>query len=143
MKNQLEGLNLVDLLSERHSQLRRKVRTQWLEAGMDDITQTESHMLSILEKERMTIAETARKINFTRQAAHKCAQGLIEKGYIDFTRNNQRDKLLILTENGKKYCSGTLQIKHKIEQEVAQKIGQENLVLLKNLLQNEWYENSN
>ncbi|MEH7073442.1 MarR family transcriptional regulator [Neobacillus drentensis] len=143
MKNHLQGLNLVDLLSERHLQLRRKVNTQWHERGMGNINQTESHMLSIIEKESVTIAESARKMNFTRQAAHKCAQGLIEKGFIDFIRNNQRDKSLILTEKGKNYCSDTLLIKHRIEKEIAEKIGQDNLILIKNLLQTDWYDTSN
>ncbi|WP_046175314.1 MarR family winged helix-turn-helix transcriptional regulator [Domibacillus indicus] len=134
--------NLTDLLSDKHIRMRQKVRTLWQETGQEDISQAESHLLALLEREPETIAGAARKMNISRQAVHKCAKGLIQKQYIDdkSIQKNERDKVLMLTDKGKAFCEEMTRIKKKAEEDAAKEIGQENVELLKQLLQKKWGE---
>lgn len=138
----LNDLNIIDLVSEKHQDLRKKVRELWVKNGEEDVSQTESHMLAMLEIKSMTIAETARKINISRQATHKCAQNLISNGYIKITliEGNQRDKLIMLTEKGKKFCSNMLILKKKVEKHIEKNIGKKNLEKLKQCLKENWID---
>ena len=142
MNDYLKDLNIVDLVSEKHQQLRTKVLKLWIENGEEDINQTESHMLAMIEIKSMTIAETARRINMSRQAAHKCAQNLISRGYIiaNNIEGNQRDKLIMITEKGKNYCSNMLILKEEIENEIEKNIGKENLNKLRKCLKEKWID---
>ena len=142
MNDYLKDLNIVDLVSEKHQQLRTKVRKLWIENGEEDINQTESHMLAMIEIKSMTIAETARRINMSRQAAHKCAQNLISRGYIiaNNIEGNQRDKLIMITEKGKNYCANMLILKEEIENEIEKNIGKENLNKLRKCLKEKWID---
>jgi DNA-binding MarR family transcriptional regulator len=140
MNDYLETLNLIDLISEKHKKLRSEVMRLWLEEKGEEITDTEAHLLGMLEIKSMTVAESARKINLSRQATHKCARKLIEKDYIAMNaiENNKRDKMLTLTKKGKAYCDEMLKIKELIEQEVALNIGSENIEALKLYLRKDW-----
>ena len=142
MNDYLKDLNIVDLVSEKHQQLRTKVLKLWIENGEEDINKTESHMLAMIEIKSMTIAETARRINMSRQAAHKCAQNLISRGYIiaNNIEGNQRDKLIMLTEKGKNYCANMLILKEEIENEIEKNIGKENLNKLRKCLKEKWID---
>lgn len=138
----LNDLNIIDLVSEKHQDLRKKVRELWVKNGEEDVSQTESHMLAMLEIKSMTIAETARKINISRQATHKCAQNLISNGYIKITpiEGNQRDKLIMLTEKGQNFCSNMLILKKKVEKHIEKNIGKKNLEKLKQCLKENWID---
>ncbi|ADL53905.1 MarR family winged helix-turn-helix transcriptional regulator [Clostridium cellulovorans] len=140
MNDYLNDLNLIDLISEKHKRLRKEVIKLWLEKKGEEITDTESHLLAMLEIKSMTVAETARKIDLSRQAVHKCAKKLINQGYIMMKciEGNNRDKLIVLTEKGHEYCSEMLIIKRYIEEEVAKEIGHESVAMMKALLRKDW-----
>jgi DNA-binding MarR family transcriptional regulator len=142
MDEYLKELNLIDLLSEKHKKLRREVMRLWLEKKGEEITDTEAHMLGMLEKKSMTMAESARKVNVSRQAAHKCAQKLIERGYIEMKaiEGNKRDKLIVLTKKGEEYCNEMLKLKEQIEEEISINIGRENVERLKVDLRKDWLD---
>lgn len=140
MDDYIKELNLIDLLSEKHKKLRREVMKLWLESDGNEITDTESHMLGMLERKSMTVAESARKINISRQATHKCAKKLIDLGFIkiEHIEGNKRDKLISLTEKGEEYCSEMLKIKERIEEEISKKLRHKNVEMLKKLLREDW-----
>ncbi|WP_322020411.1 hypothetical protein [Clostridium butyricum] len=52
MKNYLDNMNLVDLISEMHKILRNKVNNVWDKNNIEKINQTESHILGILGREK-------------------------------------------------------------------------------------------
>ncbi|MHC1749653.1 MAG: hypothetical protein AB9856_15385 [Cellulosilyticaceae bacterium] len=143
MNDYLQTLNLIDLVSQKHKKLRKEVIRLWLEKNEEEISDTESHMLGMLEIENITIAESARKMNVSRQAAHKCAKKLIEKDYIMIKAidGNKRDKLMGLTKKGEAYCYEMLKIKKQIEEEIASNIGHQNVALLKDCLRKDWINN--
>lgn len=140
MEDYFKNLNLIDLISEKHKKLRGEVERLWLEKKGEEITDTETFMLAMLEIRSMTIAESARQICVSRQAAHKCAKKLIEKGYISMNsiEGNKRDKLIVLTTKGKEYCSEMLRLKNQIEEDIAKVIGRENVEMLKTYLRKNW-----
>ena len=142
MDDYLKDLNLVDLVSERHKYLRRKVMQLWLDKNGEYMTETEAHLLGMLDRENMTMAKSAKKINLSRQATHKCAKKLIDRGYIIMSsiEGNNRDKLISLTEKGVEYCSEMLKLKEQIEEEVARNIGNDNVELFKMYLRKDWLD---
>ena len=142
MQSYITDLNLVDLISEKHAKLRKMVRDKWVEAGEEYITDTESYMLALLERESMTVAQLARKIDISRQGAHKCAKGLISRDYIlvENIEGNSRDKALILTDKGHRFCEETLIIKKKIENDIKNSIGEDELELLRKYLSKTWFK---
>ena len=51
---------------------------------------------------------------------------------------NNRDKLLVLTKKGQDYCCEMLILKQQVEEEIKNKLGHENVELLKKLLRKDW-----
>lgn len=141
MESGLETQNLVDLISDKHAKLRKMVINTWIENGEEEITDTESYMIALIEREKTNIAQIAKKIGISRQGAHKCAKGLIEKGYIEIEDQhiNSRDKFLILTEKGKYFLKETLHIKQNIEEQIITSIGKDKFDIIKETFGNSWF----
>ncbi len=140
MKAYLNDLNLVDLMSEKHKKLREEVLKLWHEENGEPINDTESHLLGIIEKSQVTMAESARELNISRQAAHKCTQRLVDRGYIfiESIEGNKRNKQLVLTEKGEAYCNDMSDIKAKLEAEITSHLGGELVETLKTVLRKNW-----
>lgn len=136
MKIDYLATNLVDLISERHKELRNKVRTRWKENGGEDISNTETYILSLVENKDITMAEIARIIGISRQGVHKSVKNLVEKGYLEIQSmdNSQRAKTVQLTEKGRECCNSMDKIKAEIEDEIRENIGAERIQLLKDIL---------
>ncbi len=137
MKEYIRGLNLIDLVSEKHKVLREKVS---VDSG-DPLNHTETHILAKLELHgRLSISDISRRISISRQGAQKVVNSLLEQGYVEAVQveGNSRDKYISLTAGGLEVCRRMLEIKQKIEQEIAAKIGAEQVKLLKQLLAEDW-----
>lgn len=137
MKNYILDLNLIDLISEKHKALREKVN----EISDDRLNQTETHILAKLELHgRLSISEISRQINISRQGTQKYINVLLAEGFVETTvvEGNSRDKHIVLTPQGAAVCSRMLEIKHGIEQEISDVIGQDQVKLLKKLLAEDW-----
>ena len=113
MDNYLGDLNLVDLVSEKHKKLRKEVMKLWIAQHDEYISDSESHMIGTINIKEMTVAEIARKMNISRQGAHKCAKKLIDSEYIIMKsiEGNNRDKLLTLTKKGEELLQGNVNFK--------------------------------
>lgn len=140
MNSDFQSLNIIDLISEKHAKLRRLVIETWIKMGEERVSDTESYMLALIEKNELTVAQTARIIGISRQGAHKSAKSLAERGYIIIENQdtNSRDKLLYLTEKGMRFCKETLILKEKFEDEIINSIGEDNFKILKDCLSKEW-----
>lgn len=140
MKN---NLNIIDLISEKHIILRREVEERWVANGEDDISHTEALLLAKINMGKISIAEVARQANISRQAMHKCAKKLEEKGYLKFVSNQGNNTYTELTEKGILYCEKSIALKEKIEEEIAMLLGKENINLLKELIKKDWIVKDN
>ena len=141
MNLDLQNLNIIDLISEKHAKLRKMVIDDWVKMGEERVSDTESYMLALIEKNEFTVAQIARIIGISRQGAQKCAKGLIERGYIIIENQDlhTRDKVLSLTDKGMRFCKETLILKEKFEDEIINSIGEDNFKILKNCLAKEWF----
>ncbi|MDQ0086662.1 DNA-binding MarR family transcriptional regulator [Paenibacillus anaericanus] len=137
MKNYIQHLDLIDLLSEKHSYLRKKIS----EKSADEINKTESHILAMLEVyERLSISELSRIIGISRQGTHKYVQGLLVNEYVEgvVVDGNLRDKHIVLTEKGIQCCERLRVVRQQLVQQIEDKIGKEQVESLKNILKQEW-----
>ncbi|WP_455538712.1 MarR family transcriptional regulator [Terrisporobacter sp.] len=143
MEPYIDSSNLVDLISDKHAKLRKMVIDAWVENGEEEITDTESYIIAIVQKEKTTVAQIAKKIGISRQGAHKCAKGLIEKGYIEIENQNTnlRDKYLILTDKGRYFFEETLLIKRNLEEEIINSIGKDEFNMIKSIFNQSWFKN--
>ena len=139
MSSYLENLNIIDLLSEKHAKLRKMVIETWIEMGEESVSDTESYMLALVEREKLTVAQLGRIIGISRQGAHKCAKSLIERGYLTMENRNYRGKELLLTDKGIRFCRETLILKEKFEEEIKNNIGEKEFEILKKCLNKEWF----
>lgn len=134
----VRNLNIIDLISEKHITLRREVEERWSKSGEEDITHTEAMLLAKINMGKISLAEVARQANVSRQAMHKCAKKLEEKGYLEFIASESNQTYTSLTEKGSLYCKKSNELKDIIEEEITQKLGEENMKLIKKLLECEW-----
>ena len=54
MCSNFQGLNIIDLISEKHAKLRKMVIEAWVESGEERVSDTESYMLALIEKNELT-----------------------------------------------------------------------------------------
>lgn len=134
----VRNLNIIDLISEKHIALRREVEQRWSKSGEEEITHTEALLLAKINMGKISLAEVARQINVSRQAMHKCAKKLEDKGYLKFISSETNQTYTSLTEKGILYCKKSNELKEKIEQEIAENLGKENIELIKELLKKKW-----
>lgn len=142
MSSNFQNLNIIDLISEKHAKLRRMVIETWVERGEERVSDTESYMIALIEKNELTVAQIGRIIGISRQGAHKCAKGLIERGYIIIENKdvNSRDKILSLTEKGLRFCKETLILKEEFETNIINSIGEDKFKILKECLSESWFK---
>ena len=126
MQTYLNENNLVDLISDKHAKLRKKVIEAWVQNGEEKITDTESYMIAIIHKESTTVAQIAKKIGMSRQGAHKCAKVLMERGYIKIENHHFMDE--------------TLHIKRNLEEEIIKSIGREKFDMMKEIFSSSWFK---
>ena len=96
-------------------------------------------MLALVEREKLTVAQLGRIIGISRQGAHKCAKSLVERGYLTIENKNSRDKELLLTDKGMRFCRETLILKEKFEEEIKNNIGEKEFEVLKKCLNKDWF----
>lgn len=139
MKEELKNLNLIDLISEKHIVLRKEVEERWAENMTNEISHTEAMLLAKLHMGRISLAEVARQANISRQAMSKCAKGLESKGYLSFEAEGEsKGKYAKLTAKGEDYCKKSEALKQSIEKEITEKIGEQAIEALKELLKRSW-----
>lgn len=134
----MNNLNLIDLISEKHISLRREVEERWSKSGDEEITHTEAMLLAKINMGKISIAEVARQANISRQAMHKCAKKLENRGYLKFISNENNQTYTILTEKGVSYCEKSNELKERIEKEIEDILGKENIKIIKNMLEKKW-----
>lgn len=134
----VKNLNIIDLISEKHIALRREVEERWSKSREEEITHTEAMLLAKINMGKISLAEVARQANVSRQAMHKCARKLEDKGYLKFIASESNQTYTSLTEKGILYCKKSNELKEKIEQEIAENLGRENMELIKEILKNKW-----
>ncbi|MCC3356302.1 MarR family winged helix-turn-helix transcriptional regulator [Bacillus sp. REN16] len=140
MDQKLDKLDLLDSISERHNQLRKLSEELWNNHSDIAISNSEWYIMSRIYKKQPTIAYVSKNVDITRQATHKFIKGLKSKGLVDVmnVENNKKVKSIQLTPLGEECYEKNEALKAKIEKQLAEKIGEEQIELLKSVLKMEW-----
>jgi len=136
----INSLTLIDLISERHAQLRKKLEKRWNAQSEVQFSHTEWYLLAKIYQKSISISQAAFIVGISRQAMQKCVKKLEDQGIVttSFQNGNQRDKFLQLTKTGTEYCIQNNQLKVNFEQELVQKLGESEVDQLKDLFKKEW-----
>src|SRR5690554_2777167 len=134
--------NLIDLISEKNSNLRKIKEDKWNNQNSIQITDSEWSILSLIYGKcpAPAISEISCQVDITRQATHKCIKSLNAKGLILISKmeNNNRNKCLELTPLGKAIFYNNQELKKDIEKEIELTIGSDSFIQLKNILKKSW-----
>lgn len=133
-------LTLIDLISEKHAQLRKIVAQEWEKQSEIQLSHTEWYLLSKIDQKSLTISQAATIIGMSRQAMQKSVIKLEKQGYITsaYKEGNKRDKFLNLTKTGNDCCTKNNQLKIKLESELEKLLGKQEFERIKDLFKKEW-----
>lgn len=137
---ELERLDLIDLLSERHNQVRRISEKAWNDQSEIPISNSEWYIMSKIYKKQPTIASVNRTVEISRQAIHKFIKQLSAKGLVEVEslENNKKEKRIGLTALGEECFEKNEALKSQLEDKIAEAISEEQLAALKNVLKQDW-----
>jgi DNA-binding MarR family transcriptional regulator len=140
MNPELQNLDLIDLISERHLLLRSISEKLWNDRSDIHISNSEWFIMARIYKKQPTISYVSKQVDISRQATHKFVKNLESKGLIEINNltNNNKDKCIKLTEFGEECYEKNLSIKAELESAIADKVGAAQLAILKEILKAEW-----
>lgn len=140
LNSTFQNLDLVDILSERHFLLRSITEKLWNDRSDIYISNSEWFIMARIYKKQPTIAYVSKHVDISRQATHKFIKSLEAKGLVEIhnVENNKKEKCLRLTELGENCYEKNEALKATLEKKIADKIGTENLLLLKEILKLDW-----
>lgn len=140
MDYELKDIDLIDLISERHGILRKISEKSWNDSSDIYISTSEWYIMSRIYGNEPTISYVSKHVDISRQATHKFIKNLESKGLIQIINslNNNKDKCVRLTELGEECYTKNRFLKEKLEKKIADKIGVEQIEILKNILKSDW-----
>ncbi|GAB3053833.1 MarR family winged helix-turn-helix transcriptional regulator [Virgibacillus ainsalahensis] len=140
MSVELKELDLIDVLSERHLELRKVTENLWNDRSNMKLSNSEWFIMARIYKKQPTIAYVSKNVDISRQATHKFIKNLEGKGLVEISnmKNNKKDKCIQLTELGEACYEKNEALKAELEKKIADNIGHEQLQLLKDILKTDW-----
>ncbi|GAB3800592.1 MarR family winged helix-turn-helix transcriptional regulator [Virgibacillus kimchii] len=140
MSFDIKDLDLFDVLSERHMQLRKITEQLWNDNSDIQLSNSEWYIMARIYKKKASIAYVSKNVDITRQATHKFIKNLEAKGLVETSdaKHNKKAKCIQLTTLGEACYEKNKMLKAGLEEEIAGRIGNEQLQLLKNILKEDW-----
>ncbi|QCJ45067.1 winged helix-turn-helix transcriptional regulator [Bacillus sp. S3] len=138
--SELQNLDLIDLISERHSLVRKISEKAWNDKSEIYISNSEWYIMARIYKKRPTISYVTKNVEISRQAIHKFIKNLSAKGLVEINNleNNKKEKCIQLTPFGVECYEKNEALKAQLENNIAEKIGAEQVKMLKDLLKLDW-----
>ncbi|ASN06414.1 MarR family winged helix-turn-helix transcriptional regulator [Virgibacillus necropolis] len=138
--SELQNLDLIDLLSERHTLVRRISEKAWNDQSEIYISNSEWYIMARIYKKRPTISYVTKNVDISRQAIHKFIKNLAAKGLVKIqnVENNKKEKCIQLTALGEECYEKNAALKAQLENEIAEKIGVKQVNILKDILKLDW-----
>ncbi|MBV7504330.1 MarR family winged helix-turn-helix transcriptional regulator [Bacillus sp. sid0103] len=138
--SELQNLDLIDLISERHSLVRKISENAWNDQSEIYISNSEWYIMARIYKKNPSISYVTKNVEISRQAIHKFIQKLSEKGLVEIknVENNKKEKCIRLTALGEECYEKNAALKAQLENKIAEKIGSEQVTMLKELLKLDW-----
>lgn len=140
MYSEWQDMDLIDLINEHHILLHKISEKSWNDSSDIYISDSEWFIMAKIYKKHPTISYVAKHVDITRQATHKFIKNLEAKGLIEVTDSkiNNKDKCVRLTTLGEKCYEKNASFKLALEQRIAEKIGVEQVKVLKDILKLDW-----
>lgn len=140
VNSEFVNLDLIDLLSERHSLVRRISEIAWNDHSDVYISNSEWYIMARIYKKQPTISYVTKNVDITRQAIHKFIKNLAAKGLVEISsvENNKKEKRIRLTAFGEECYEKNAVLKANLENRIAEKVGVDQVNLLKDLLKLDW-----
>lgn len=140
METDLHKLDFIDLLSERHIQLRRIIENVWNDNSDIYLSNSEWFIMARIYKKQPTISYVSKSVDISRQATHKFIKSLESKGLVTISsmENNKKDKCIQLTKLGEECYEKNLSIKADLVKKITDQIGKEKFEVLNDLLKFDW-----
>lgn len=140
MNPELQNLNLIDLLSERHILLRGISEKSWNNSSDIYISNSEWFIMARIYKKQTTISYVSKHVDISRQATHKFVKSLESKGLVEIKKstNNNKDKCIQLTSLGEECYEKNMSLNEALEKRIADRIGNEQFTILKDILKSDW-----
>ncbi|WP_010531387.1 MarR family winged helix-turn-helix transcriptional regulator [Lentibacillus jeotgali] len=140
MSQEYKNLDLIDALSERHHQLRKITEQLWNENSDIKLSNSEWFIMARIYEKQPAIAYVTKNVDISRQATHKFIKKLEAKGLVEINsvKDNKKNKHIRLTELGEECYEKNEALKAEQERKIADKIGYEQLQLLKDILKADW-----
>ncbi|WP_120465304.1 MarR family winged helix-turn-helix transcriptional regulator [Paenibacillus aceti] len=140
MSMELQNLNLIDLISERHVHLRSLINQLWNTSSDIHISNSEWFIMARIYKKQVTISYVAKHVDISRQATHKLIKNMESKGLVEISKaqHNNKDKCIQLTELGEECYERNKAIKATLEAKIIAAIGVEQAEHLMQVLKLNW-----
>jgi DNA-binding MarR family transcriptional regulator len=140
LNSELQNLDLIDLISERHLMLRSISEKMWNDSSDIYISNSEWFIMARIYKKHPTISYITKHVDISRQAVHKFVKSLQSKGLIEITNsnNNNKNKCLHLTPLGEECYEKNLSLKVELGNRIARNIGAEHSNILIHILKSDW-----
>lgn len=137
---ELQDLGLIDLLNERHRAVQDVSQKAWDEKNEIYISDSGWSIMACIYDEPLPVSSVTRQLDISRQAIHKFIKSLSEKGLIDVYNmaSNKKEKCIALTAFGKTCYKKKITLKNRIEEEIVEKLGEKQVMLLKDILKSDW-----
>jgi DNA-binding MarR family transcriptional regulator len=130
METREESQLFLSRLFAKSYRLIKSLNAKYLnELGYFDFKVGHVMVMMNLKPDGTTAAEIAKKVRVSKQAMSKLVQELIEKGYLQRIQHpmDQRATLIQLTSSGAEFLQALHDCRYKVEEEIAQVIGEEKL----------------
>jgi DNA-binding MarR family transcriptional regulator len=129
--------NLKQLLIASSDWFAQEVMKGVQQSPYDYLTPAQSRLLANMGGKPMSMAELGRRLAISRQAVHKMVAELSRRGILELQDDPGRrhGKLVVYTEKGRQLNRTGAQLIDAIEQRLEQRIGNQKLATLKQLLE--------
>lgn len=141
LDSEFQNLDIIDLISERHVQLRKVMEKRWNDQSDIYISNSEWYIIARIHQQgQTTMANLSKHVDISRQAIHKFIKRLEENGLVEINdlRNDKKKKGVQLTPLGKECFEKNEALKSEIKIKMADKIGKERIKLLNDILRSDW-----
>ncbi len=140
LQGYLNTLGFVDLISAKHQRLRQILMNRISQEIEIKLSAMDIYLLDLNGYCPLSVSESARHMNLSRQAVHKQAKHLIELNLIQLLPSelNRRDKVIALTPAGVQLNQEISVIKKEFNQELQARLGEQNFSQIEALFSTDW-----
>jgi DNA-binding MarR family transcriptional regulator len=138
----IQHLDIIDLISERHTQLRARLESSWNQQSEMVLSNTEWHILAKINGGMHVISSITKSVYITRQATHKHLKNLQSKQLVEIydDETNKRNKLVRITKEGAELLHHYNEMKTALSLQLEEALGKQRFETLQKLLAKDWLQ---